>query len=481
MPLTKKHQLAIKLETGEGVDAWGGSAPSASDVIRATSPQVQDSAELQEEDTAGSSLDSDFASVGRESGSITFGSQLVGNVTGATDDSKRNALPPWDALARACGLARVSLIRATGTFSGKFRIGERVAGSAWAGSPTVWGLCMNPANTAAGEIFVCPIEGNLSAATAFYGEQSGATCTSAVLDTTGGVGYRPESVKSVLIDITAGGWSGSTPAAGDVLVVIRSSVQVGSCLILTAGDPLLAAVFYGDVQAGDTLSTDGGSTATVDTAGATASGIPSLSVYSNLDSRERRILGARGTMTLGGGADEILKWAWNLTGTPTPPVDATQIAGASLSSLQGPRFRAAAVQMGYDRNGDGTGYFDTALPLKSFSLDMGNTIEARRDPTAATGTRGANLTGRAPKVTIDPEQVGVYPFDWALVRRTAIALRLGLMLGTEVGNRLSIAIPRGQVESRADGDDTGLALDQVSIVCRRIRDAGDDSLVIAKF
>lgn len=482
MPLTRKHQLGVKIENREGTDAWGGSAPAAADIIRATSPQVTDTADLQEEETAGSTLDTDFAAVGRENGSITFGSQLVGNVTGASDAAKRVALPPFDAMLRAAGLAQVALYRITGTFTGKFRIGERVAASAWAGSPTAWGIVMSPGSTTAGELFVVPVEGTISAGTSFYGEQSGATCTTATVDTsTGGVCYHPESTKSVDIDITAGGWTGSAPVAGDVLVVTRSGIQVASCLVLTAADPIRVAVFYGDVAAGDTLTTDGGDTATVDTAGATAIGVPSLSIYSNLDSRERRLVGTRGTATLGGAADEILKWAWNFSGTPTAPVDAPQVSGASPSTLQGPRFRAATIQMGYDRNGDGTGYFDTALPLKSIGLDLGNTIEPRRDPTASTGIRGANLTQRAPKFTCDPEQVGVLPFDWALLRRQALALRFGMMLGSEVGNRLSLAIPRGQVESRADGDDAGLALDSISIACRRIRDAGDDSFFIAKF
>lgn len=479
MPIRRKHQIAAKLETSEGSDPWGaGVAPSASDVLTVYEPDVQDAVELTERQVAGASLSRGFDTVGTQTRTVTFRSDLVGNVTGATDDDKRNAVPPFDALLRASGFDAVSLTRVAGTVSaGPFYIGERIGSANWSGgTPANWGYAANAGD--GGELFVIPIAGTISAATDVYGEQSGASILAGTIDATGGVGYVPDSQKTVLVGV--GAWSSGAPSVGDVLRILDGTTGElkGSCQVVALGAPLTLAIFYGSIDAADDLETPTGSTAAVSTVVAGAS--PSLAIFSNLDSLERRTLGARGDFSLSAEVGNVFEFSWTFNGSAVAPTDSIQISGVSLDALQGPRFQGATLGIGYDRDGAGD-FFDTCLPVKSVELAPGNSIENRRAPCSTTGLQGASLIDRDPTLSIDVEQVGVGAFDWIGALTGATPVRFGLVIGTEVGNRVGIVIPNGQVTEVSDGEADGLAIHSVTIKARRVREAGDDELAIFKF
>ena len=487
MPINRKHQIAAKIETAEGVDAWGGSAPDAADVVRVNDPTVQDAQEQDDSTPSGASLSKDFTSPGRATRSMTFGADFVGNTTGADDDARRNAVPPWDGFVRACGTKRVSLAAATGTVSsGPFFVGERVGSTVWSGgTPAVWGLA---ANDGVGGLYIVPIVGSWTGITTVFGEQSLATIGTATLDVTGGLAYLPDTQQTVSVDLTVGGWSGAAPSAGDVILIYRSGSQVGSAVVITAGDPIVLSVLYRNVQDGDTLTTATGSTATVEASGAvTALNSPSISVYSNLDGEERRLLGGRGDFTLGGETGKPLKFAFTLGGSPTTAVDALQVAGVSLATLSAPKFAGAIFGMGYDRDATiavptGTpDYVDTCVPAKSIELATGNTNEDRRDHCAASGILSSRVTDRDPQITVEFEKVGVHAFNWGQLRTLGTPLRIGFVIGTVAGNRVGFVANRCQVLETSDGEADGLATVQVTLALRRIREAGDDEFAITKF
>lgn len=475
MPSPKIHQIAAKLETNEAVDAWGGGAPSASDLVRVTEVTLSGSLEQEEAVTSGATLSTDFSSPGIETRSIQFKTQLVGNVTGADADAKRNALPAWDLFAKAAGWRRSSLLRITGTFTGPFFIGERIAAAAWAGSPAAWGIAMSEGGS---ELYVAVVEGDISAGSTFYGEESGSQITTATVDATGGVCYSPVSSVLLSVDLTAGGWSASSPAAGDVVRVLRSGQQIGSCRVVTVADPLIVQLYYGSFVAGDVLETAAGSQATVDTAASVFTQGGSLSIWSNRDGLARRLIGSRGDVTISGEPGKIPSMAWQFDGGASAEVDAALLSTTNLSNLAGPRWVSGRVHMGYLR---GASYFNTGIPLKRFEVRPGFTREARTSPLSATGVDGYDLSGRNAQISFDVEQVGVVAFDWFGARRAATATRIGFGFGSDVGNRFGIAVPRGQIMEIADAESGARATHSVTINARRIREAGDDEILIAKF
>lgn len=486
MPITRKHQIAAKLETAEGTDIWGGSPPASTDVVRVYDPQVQDSTEFDDTVPSGASLSRDYQAVGRQGRSMTFGADFVGNNTGATDTLKRNAVPPWDAFVRASSTKRVDMTLATGTVTaGPFYPGEKVGDASWAGSPTNWGIA---ANDGVGGLFIVPIVGDFGSATAVYGQASGASIGTATIDTTEGLAYLPDSLQTVAVNLTVAGWSAATPSDGDVLLIKRSGEQVGSCRIVTIGDPALVSLVYGSIANGDELHAADGSYATAEASAAVvAVNSPSISIYSNLDGEARRLLGGRGDFTLGGETGKVLKFAFTMQGSPDDEVDELQIAGVSLSTLAAPKFAGAIFSVGYDRDAaldspTGTAaHFGTCIPAKSIEFAPGNSIEDRRGQCAASGVISARVVDRDPQLTIEFEKVGVGAFDWKRIMRRGVAVRLGFVIGTAVGNRVGIVLPSCQVVEVTDGEADGLATNQVTLRPRRLREAGDDEFALIKY
>lgn len=486
MPVTRKHQLAAKIETGEGTDAWGGSAPSASDVVRVYDPQVQDSQEQDDTTPSGASLSKDFTSPGRATRQFTFGADFVGNTTGADASAKRNALPPWDGFVRACGMKRVDVTRATGTVTaGPFYPGERVAATSWAGTPTIWGVALTDG---VGGLQIAPIQGSWSGITTVYGERSGASIATATVDTTEGSAYLPDTLQTVSVNLTVAGWSSTVPVAGDVVLIYRGGEQVGSALVVTAGDPIILSVLYRGVQDGDELHTADGSVATAEASGAVlAVNSPSISLYSNLDGEARRLLGGRGDFTLGGETGKPFKFAFTFGGAPNDAVDALQVAGVSLATLSAPKFAGALFAVGYDRDATlavptGTpAYVSTCIPAKSVELAIANSTEDRRDQCSPNGVLSSRVTDRGPQLTIEFEKVGVHAFNWQKLRSLGLSVHVGMVLGTVDGNRVAIVAPACQVMEVSDGEADGLATNSVTLALRRLREAGDDELILAKF
>jgi hypothetical protein len=484
MPLRRKHQIAAKLETSEGTDPWGASTPPATgDFLTVFEPDVADSVELNERQVAGASLSRGFDSVGRATRSVTFRSDLVGDTTSAA------TVPPWDALIRASGFRAQAMNESSGTVAnGPFYIGERVGDSDWgAGTPTNWGLAVNKATGAGATLYVIPIAGTWDASvTAVYGEQSGATIATATTPgtSTEGVAYLPDSTKTLSLDITAGGWSGGTPSAGDVLVIKDGTTgeQKGSAFLVSGTDPLVVSLFYGSVADDDTLHEPGGGSATLESSNAvTIVSSPSIGLYSNLDSLERRALGCRGEFTVGGEVGQVLEFNWTFQGSSVDADDSVQVTGATSDTLQGPRFQGAVLGVGYDRDQDGNGYFQDCFPIKSVEFAPGNTLEDRRAPCSATGLQGATITDRDPTITLEVEQVGTAAFNWFSAQRNAWPVSIGFYIGTEVGNRVGMIAENCQVTEVTDSEADGLATHNVTLRCRRIQESGDDEVAIFKF
>ena len=483
MPTARIHQIAAKLETREGVDPWGAETqPDVSDVLTVFEPAVGGGITFNERRIAGASLSRGFDSPARETRQVTFRSDLVGNTTGGSNDAKADAIPPFDPLIRACGFQRVKGLKCTGTYTGKFFGAERVGNAAWSGSPTAWGIAINGAGS--GTLFVIPIEGDLTGAATLYGERSGAElgATLTVTETGGGQAYGPQSLKTVAVE--TGAWS-SNPVVGDVVTIQRGAEQVGSAQIIeldttVSSESAILAIWYGGVENGDVLTTDDGKTATIDQDPVVAAG-PSLALYSNRDGMEMRTLGARGDFSLAGESGQILEFAWTFSGGAVDPRDSPLVAGASLTPLQGPRMQGVYLALGYDRNQDGTGWFPTSLPIKGIDFAAGITTEDHRNPTAASGIDTANITDRDPQISFDVDQAGVTAFDWYGLRSRAQPVFFALVLGSEVGNRVAVIIPNGQVMEVDPSEADGQATHSITIKCRRIREAGDDELWICKF
>lgn len=472
MPVTRIHEIGLAIEEVEGEEAVVGS----SDLLRVYEPNISETPSIQEKNPAGASLSRDFNTVGRVGRSATFQADLTGKLaTAAASDPA-----PIARLLRCCGYRERDVMRSTaGAITGTFLLGEVIEKN---GATSNKAVCVGHVG---GSVYFVVIAGTIADGDDLDGTESGATLATATTFALAGQSYSPDSAKVTAVTLSGAFSGGAAPTAGDVLVVTRSGSQVGSGQVISlSGTDLELSVFYGSLAGGDTLTAPSGATATVSALAGSIAQTRGLSatLYSNLDSLVRKIVGARGDGSLTLEAGQAGEMSFTFNGSGDEPVDGSLIGGgAVVAQASPPRFVNSVIETGYDRAGDGSGYFRTPLPVKTFTVNLGNTAEDRRDPTTPSGIRGSNITDRQPQLVIEPEQVGTAAINWGKALREAIPVAFGLLIGDTVNNRISIAAPRCQVTDVQDGEGDGLATHSVTLEPKRVLDAGDDELFIAIF
>ena len=342
---------------------------------------------------------------------------------------------------------------------------------------TEYGIALNNLATA-GTLYVAWLVGSAGTGT-ILGKRSGATSTALAIAATDDYYYRPTSLKT--INITTGAWSGGPTGlvAGAVLTVLRSSVRVGSVQVkvVNSSTDLDVAVQYGDVMNGDTLVTAVAETATV-SAAPTALRTPSLTMRHNLDGLARDLVGARGNATLEGEAGGPLRWGFTFDGVQDTEADIDFTTGAGLMANLPPRLLGATFAVGIASA-------NIQMPLRSFSVDLGNSVALRPDATASKGDHHAEITDRDPTITIGTDLTGATNVNWVGLRDGGTIIRVGLRVGSTSGNVMVVVGTHCQVEEISDEDSDGIAGQTITIKPRFLDDGtvveeGDNELIFAQ-
>ncbi|MEL6104797.1 MAG: hypothetical protein AAFU85_02115 [Planctomycetota bacterium] len=107
-------------------------------------------------------------------------------------------------------------------------------------------------------------------------------------------------------------------------------------------------------------------------------------------------------------------------------------------------------------------YNGVAQKVEQVTLDMGNTITPREDPSRASGYFGALITDRNPTLVANPEASLVAtedPYgDWIGCTEAAWALTLNGASSSSV----AIAIPRAQIMNAQEGERSGLDINDIT-------------------
>jgi len=119
-----------------------------------------------------------------------------------------------------------------------------------------------------------------------------------------------------------------------------------------------------------------------------------------------------------------------------------------------------------------------ALRPSTTTIDAGNTITMRQDPSKSSGYLAGIITNRYPKVTMDAEKVLVATQDrdgaWLAGTENALALHCG-----GVGNSLlQFDAPKAQIIKVGYGDREKLVVDQLELACNKNGATHDQCLSI---
>lgn len=474
MPITRRQQLLIKVETSEGVS----SNPGASDAIQVFDPSYSDTVEQLERAPAGGSLSKSFSSIGRTTRQITFGTDM----RGSGDTTIPVDSPEWGRLALAAGYRQATLSKVTlGAITGTgFQIGEIVQQSSGTirgvvvGAFTSGGALVDRLTTSGGHLAVVVLAGTFTAA-ATTGESSGSTSTASAVAAYEGIAYQPTSQK--LVQVSTGAWTGGTPAVGEALDVELSGAKVGGVIVVAdnaagAFTSMNVSLLWGTMLNGNTLRTaSGAGTATI-SADPVQILTPSVTARHNLDGRRRDSLGARCDFQAQADVGQPLTFTWTLQGDLGPAIDTQPVATTGLSAIRAPRLLGSICAYGRGAN-------LYRLTTKRIGVANNGAINPNLDANRAGGSTGSNVTDRDPTLTFQTDMVHG-AFDWEAIRDAGTALRVGWLLGTTKGQIVGVIVPNGQVTEASPADANGVAAFDITVKARSVVESGDDELFLVQ-
>ena len=188
------------------------------------------------------------------------------------------------------------------------------------------------------------------------------------------------------------------------------------------------------------------------------------------NARSKKIVGARGTMTIEAVKGGIVRCVFEFTGKYVQPTDTaiTQFTSPSITPLPQPFLSA-----GFSFQGVGS------LKVQAVTLDVGNEVVLRNDVNDATGNLSALITGRTPTGSIDPEVELVATQDFYSLWTSNAEGILTYNLTGAAGNIVTVTAPKAQIDNIGEADRDNLRTAGLDLVLNQSVVAGDDELEIA--
>jgi len=210
-------------------------------------------------------------------------------------------------------------------------------------------------------------------------------------------------------------------------------------------------------------STVVGTSVTYDPASAA---IISVTIGWYVDNKKYVMAGCRGTWKLDLKAGEHGVFHFEFTGTAIADSDVNLLTGTSLQTTIPPAFMSASFTL------------DTyGAVVENLSIDLANDLYLRPSVNAAQGYVSAVITGRLPKLTLDPESVLVATKDWWTSWETGALVALTATVGGTAGNICTITAPKVQFIKIKPEEKEGILAD--SMECELKRNSGDDEVSLA--
>lgn len=199
----------------------------------------------------------------------------------------------------------------------------------------------------------------------------------------------------------------------------------------------------------------------------TAAGVKTITIGSYQDGMFKRLRGCMGTALFTFIAGQPVAVAFTFTGLWDTPSDVALIA-PNYPNILPPRFADAGLTIGGSL---------WSPKISQMTLDLGNTVILREDPSDITGYCTALITNRRINGTLDPESSLVATNDtygdWLDSSESALSLSFG-----EAGNRIAVAAPKWQIVNPQEGNRNDVQIDTIEYQLNRDADAGDDELEI---
>lgn len=466
MPLSRRSQVAAKVEVVPSVEATGLAGVDVVEVLNAEYTQSRSMIARQPSDP---SLSGVVEGIGRGEAGTRFDVDWRGSGVVTTK-------PDWAKLVEACfhrssdAGALLSLSLSGGGLTEALYAGDTLTGGTSGETATVAAYAAAGATT----VKVFDLSGSLTVAENINSAQQGNAVGVVASDPMGGADagftWAPISDRTMSFAIT-GAWGGGNPAVGEGVVIKAPSTAIitgqGYVVVPNTGSVCTIELAWGTIVASSTLVSTAGKTNTVHGAPAFANVQgPSLTMLMNRDKFRRGVTGARGTFRMECEAGGIGRASFEFKGRARAAEDAAFISGASLSAIVPPRFQGGAFALNGIR-----------VPIKSFSFDAGVNVVMRADGNSEEGDWGAEVVSRDPSFSFVVDQGPLAFFDFHTPWKNGTTMLISYTLGSAVGNTMSF-IGVGQITEISDGDADGIATLSINCKLRRSTSAGDNEYLI---
>lgn len=182
------------------------------------------------------------------------------------------------------------------------------------------------------------------------------------------------------------------------------------------------------------------------------------------------LTGCQGNVVFTLKAGELYSAAFTFTGAGPVVTDGAMLVPSSWEATAPQAFIGTAT------------LFDSvAVPFETLTIDMGQTVGIRPDPStsSATGVLTAQITDRRVVGTIDFEAAKLTTFDaWTRASANDLTGGIGMTPTGAAGNLLDFALPKVRLHSPAIGDRNGVMITTMQYESLRSATVGNDELSI---
>lgn len=200
---------------------------------------------------------------------------------------------------------------------------------------------------------------------------------------------------------------------------------------------------------------------------APGSNVKTLTIASYQDGQRKMLRGCAGNVVFTFVSGEPVVMTFTFTGLWVQPDDVALLA-PNYPEVIPPRFASSGLTIGGSL---------WSPKISQLTLDTGNQVVLREDPSDITGYCTALITDRVPTGTIDPEASlvatnDVYG-DWLDSQQSALELTCG-----SSGNRIGFDAPKWQIINPQEGNRNDIQIDTIEFQLNKSADAGDDEIAI---
>lgn len=199
---------------------------------------------------------------------------------------------------------------------------------------------------------------------------------------------------------------------------------------------------------------------------APGSNVKTLTIGCYIDGVLKRIAGAVGTFQLVLPTGRMGYIDWTFTGVWQAPTDASIIA-PTYPTASPIRFASATAT-----------YDGVAQRVEQVTIDAGNEVVMREDPTTAAGYISALITNRKPIISAAPESQLVATDDTYGDWIAAAQAEWEIELDGPNGSTITISAPKAQIQNAQEGDRNRMVTNDIEWFCGKNGATHDEELSI---